>query len=111
MSAVLEIYNCLQQITKVLSEDADGAGMLSNIFSTLWTNSAQWGLETKWDLALDKEKFNPWCCCVAFQIPFLEDGGNEIISPTFMVSENNLGSCEGILKHNREMFPAFTQVF
>jgi hypothetical protein len=37
---VLEIYNCLQQITKLLIEDADRAGMLSNDFSSLWTNSA-----------------------------------------------------------------------
>lgn len=41
---VLEIYNCFQQVTKLSIEDADWAGMLSNDFSSLWTNS---GLETK----------------------------------------------------------------
>lgn len=37
---VLEIYNCLQPITKLLIEDVDWPGMLSNDFSSLWTNSA-----------------------------------------------------------------------
>lgn len=58
VSGVLGIYHCLQQITKLLSEDADGAGMLSNDFSSLWTNSAASGLQTNWAIT-SEESLNP----------------------------------------------------
>lgn len=100
VSGVLGIYNCLQQITKLLSEDADCTFPVSGP-SVLSESSKQNGL---WP----REGLNP---DAVWQIPDLKNRENEIIQSTLtMVSENNLGSCEGILKHNHEIYPAFNQV-
>lgn len=57
VSVVLEIYKCLQQITKLLREDAEGTRMLSNDFSLDQLCLVR--VEAKMCFGLRGRRFNP----------------------------------------------------